>query len=1100
MSGVSNASNADAILSQAREREREYGWLGAAESYIKALGLTSEQDFSKLAEVQERIGYAFHRAAMQAEGVEEFRERMLQAVENYEKAKEFYGRLSGEGITPRMLRCEAMIAYTGYWLASNVPEKKRLLAECWQRTKDALNAFLQTRDASEFGKTYNQLSSAVDSLQALEWDFQAGEKIVKEAMEYGEQTVTQLSAFRDVSELARAYVKTAFWLARFSKYFVPDEDEKARCSQKSYDYWQKASELSEEAALLELLSVSDTLNWNVTDSLVHLYEKALGCAKKTKDKYLIGTALDILAFASFMKSLGTDDPDKVVEYAQKALKCAEDAKQQLSSISFVSPRIGALWMGAPHAEYHWVLANWETDLSKRRDLLEQAVMYGTQGITQAEITGYPGVLLNAHHVLSKTLASLAQIETNSEKKKRLLEKALEHRNETIRLIEQIQPFFYWNLGVLWNYLADLKAELSDVEKDSESRKNMLEEAVSNKERGLELCIKEISYWEKGGDLASFGPLGRYQYSYGELLTRLYGLTNNNEHKRKAIKAFEDTAESFKKLNLACRIAECYWKAAQGCDDLGEHLKAAENFNLASNNYASAAEKIPQLKDFYHDHAVYMQAWSEIEEARHHHARQEYGLAKEHFEKAGELHKPLKQWSYLAHNYSAWAELEQAEELSRKEQDEEALQAFEKAAKLFSETKASLQIELSKIENLDEKQMATSIAKATGLRHEYCIARIALEEARILDNKGDHASSLEKYNSAAKTFEKITEALESEQDRKEIKLIVTLTRAWQKMAQAETEASPTLYLEASKLFEEAKELCSIEKEKVLALGHSRFCRAKEAGTRFADTRDINLHAAAIMQLESAANYYMKAGFQNAAEYAKATELLFDAYVYMGNAKVETDPEKKTKLYMLSEKVLQTSASSFMKAEHPEKREQVLKLLETVKEEREFAVSLIDVFHAPIIGSTTAFLPPTPTYEKAAGLEKFEHAEIQAKIITHQKELHVGDNFNLEIELVNAGKGPALLNKIVQVFPEGFEILEKPEMCRIEDGCLNLKGKRLDPLKIEELKLLLKPKVKGVFTVEPKILYLDENGKYKSHEPQPITVSVKELGIKGWLKGQ
>jgi hypothetical protein len=54
--------------------------------------------------------------------------------------------------------------------------------------------------------------------------------------------------------------------------------------------------------------------------------------------------------------------------------------------------------------------------------------------------------------------------------------------------------------------------------------------------------------------------------------------------------------------------------------------------------------------------------------------------------------------------------------------------------------------------------------------------------------------------------------------------------------------------------------------------------------------------------------------------------------MDNAKREEDPEKKTKLYALAEKILQTSAGSFMKAEHPEKKEQAQRLLEKVKEVR------------------------------------------------------------------------------------------------------------------------------------------------------------------------
>jgi hypothetical protein len=107
--------------------------------------------------------------------------------------------------------------------------------------------------------------------------------------------------------------------------------------------------------------------------------------------------------------------------------------------------------------------------------------------------------------------------------------------------------------------------------------------------------------------------------------------------------------------------------------------------------------------------------------------------------------------------------------------------------------------------------------------------------------------------------------------------------------------------------------------------------------------------------------------------------------------------------------------------------------------------------------------------------------------------------MEIELVNAGKGPAQLIKLAEVIPEGFELTEKPEIYRVEDSFLNMKGKRLDPLKTEEVRLVLKPKVQGVFPLKPKILYLDEDGKYKSHEPETLTITVKELGISGWIRG-
>jgi tetratricopeptide (TPR) repeat protein len=392
-------------------------------------------------------------------------------------------------------------------------------------------------------------------------------------------------------------------------------------------------------------------------------------------------------------------------------------------------------------------------------------------------------------------------------------------------------------------------------------------------------------------------------------------------------------------------------------------------------------------------------------------------------------------------------------------------------------------------------------RATGLRHQYSAARIAVEEAKIFDKKGDHSESSEKYSSAAEILEGITQSVELEREKREFNLIATLSQAWAKMTLAEAEENPSLYAEASQLFEKAKELSPNEKAKTLTLGHSRFCRALEAGMGFSDTGDEKLYDVAVQQLESASKYYVKAGCQSAAEYAKATELLLDAYLNINNAKKEADPERKTKLFAMAEKILQTSAGSFMKAEHPEKREQVLRLLDKVKEERELAMSLSEVLHTPaIVSTTTTFNTPTPNHENAVGLERFENANIQANIMARQRHLKVGENLELEIELVNAGKGPALLIKITELIPKGFELEEKPEAYRVEDSYLNMKGKRVDPLKTEEVRLTLKPKVQGEFLLKPTILYLDENGQYKSHQPEPITLTVTELGIKGWLKGE
>ena len=1099
---MSEASSVEEILGKAKEEEGRYEWLKAADCYRKALMAVAETDFLRKGEISERMAYAVYKAAFQAENSNEFRERIRQATLYHEKAKELYGKLNESVKNPRMLRCEAMIAFAGSWVASEAAEKKRLLDECWRLTKDSLKALKESGKTNEYGKTCNQLSRTAVFRFCFDWNFETRKTAIREALEQGEQAVRFLSTLDDPHELATAYAETASYLSAFGYYFT-DLDEKEIDFQKAKTYWRKAKELDEEAALLEVLypffGPHLALWGEATPEAFSNLERALEHGEKNKDKFIIGAALDWLTYHSAW-TIGTiDNYDEVVKVVEKAFQYAEDAKQSYSVISFISPRADNAWIEALQAEF-MPGYNRETDMGKKRDMLGKAIEAARDGFSRAEDSGYPEVIGFMHGILCDRFTQLAEIETNIEEKKKLLKEALWHGKEYARNTEQFRPLEYWDNGDALNRLADIKYALSYLTDEPENKKNGLQEAIVDLQRGLSLMTKALTVVGKRSPML-FGALGQRQFSEGVWLSQLYKLTSDEQHLRKSAESFGEAVESFEKVQRTSRIAECYWKAAQVYSEMDEHLRAADNFSLASDNYRFAAEKIPQLGNLYQDYASYMQAWVEIEKARYHHQKQEYGQAKKHFVNAADLHKSLKQWNYLASNFAAWAQVEDAEELSRKEQGEDAVKAFEQAAHLFIETKKSLQIQLEKIESVDEKQMATGMVKATDLRHQYCNARIALEEARILDKSGDHSTSSEKYGSAVEILGKITQELESGPEQKEIKFIATLSKALQRMTLAEAKSSPALYFDASQLFEEAEDLSPNEKTKMLMLGHSRFCRALETGTKFADTRDTAMYGACLQHLASASNYYLKGNFKNASEYANATKLLFDAFVHMDNAEKESDPEKKARMYGMTEKILQSSAVSFAKAEHPEKREQVLRVMDKVKEEWELAASLTEVLHAPsVVSTTTAFTTPTPNREEAVGLERFEQADIQARIITRHKALKVGESLDLEIEFVNAGKGTAQLIKVTEIIPEGFELAEKPESFRVEDSYLNMKGKLLGPLKTEEARLTLRPKIQGEFSIKPTILYLDENGKYKSYEPEPVMIVVKELGITGWLKGE
>ena len=580
-----------------------------------------------------------------------------------------------------------------------------------------------------------------------------------------------------------------------------------------------------------------------------------------------------------------------------------------------------------------------------------------------------------------------------------------------------------------------------------------------------------------------------------MLDELWALTEEKALLTKAIEVYDNAAQDYQQAKLSSRAAESYWRKAEIQDRTGNHVQAAKDFEDAGVLYETSAREIPQFADFFQGYAKYMEAWSEIEKAKLAHRRMHYSAAVQHYTRSSDLLNQSKLWSYLSSNFLALALLEKAEDLSRKENSAGSLKAFRKSADVFSESRAFLRVEISKIEKSDEKDLVERLLKASETRTKYCCGRILLEEARILDRKGDHSTSAEKFESAAKTFQDLME-VETEQTRRELKPLVFLSQAWQMMMTAEARASPTMYGEAARLFQQAQKHAVDQTTSLFALANGSFCKALEAGTEFEMTREREAYLTAKRHMEAAADYYLKAGSTTASAYADATHRLLDAYVYMDNAAQEIDPAKEARFYVMAEKVLQSSARSFTVAKHPEKTEQVDQLLQKVRKDRELALSLSEVLHAPALASSTeSFATPTPTEEKAAGLERFVHADIQAKLITRVKEAHVGDQVSFELQVVNVGREVILLDRVETIVPEGFEPVTTPDHSRFEDSHLTVKGKRLEPLKLEQLVFALRPVKTGSFQIAPKVICVDQRGDRVDRLTQPVSVDVTEASLPG-----
>ena len=491
----------------------------------------------------------------------------------------------------------------------------------------------------------------------------------------------------------------------------------------------------------------------------------------------------------------------------------------------------------------------------------------------------------------------------------------------------------------------------------------------------------------------------------------------------------------------------------------------------------------------------MRAWSEIELAKHAHNSEEYENAMYHYESTYKILKQSKSWGYMSLNYYAWSLHEQAENLSRKENSAESIQYFKSAITYLKQSKSALENELQRIERTDEKAFVQKLIENSNAREDYSAGRVLIEEGKMLHKQGNHSSSSSKYGMASIVFQKIAKD-HSEQIAREAKPLSFLCQAWQKMTMAEAKSSPILYEEAAELFRQANEYATNASSSLLALAHSSFCKALESGTEFEITRNLEMYNETKKHLDAAANYYLKAGFESYSEYAKATRRLFDAYVLMDNAKKETDPGKEAKYFHMAEKLLQVSLDSYTKAKYSEKTEQIERLLTKVREEKELALTLSEVFHAPdVTSSTGSFTTINASHEIAVGLERFEKADIQAKTIVEKDGVVVGEDFDLRIQIGNMGREPVSLTKIENILPVGFQLVGKPEDSAFENMQLTMIGKRLEPLKTEEIKIKLRSIKTGPTEVRPRIICVDDLGQQMLYSPEPVIFTVADAALEG-----
>ena len=436
---------------------------------------------------------------------------------------------------------------------------------------------------------------------------------------------------------------------------------------------------------------------------------------------------------------------------------------------------------------------------------------------------------------------------------------------------------------------------------------------------------------------------------------------------------------------------------------------------------------------------------------------------------------------------ARAKLETAEELSRNEKIEEAKETFIEAAKLFEKARELIETKCDETLDRKQKELAITLLDASEKRHEYCLGRIALEEGKIQDRKGNHLESSRKYASAARIFE--SSAIDEEERSRELLLPkFYLCQALARMMMAEETMSSKAYDEAAELFDQAKTHSADRETGLLALANNRFCKALASGTEFEITRDPTAYSNAKRHMEVAEGYYLRANQGSASEYARATLELMDAYMYITKAETGTDLSEKAKYYTIAEKTLKASSEAYLRAKYPEKSAEVQKLLDKIDERQQMAVSLMRALpESSTKAKADLFSALTPAPGELAGFDKFAHAEFEAKL-TISKVAAAENQVKVKLDIVNIGRQPGLLLRIQGLIPPGFKVTSSAPKLEVDGDVIEMKGKRLEPLTVDSIRLSLQITETGIFDIKPQITYVDEVGNFKDCRLNSATLTI------------
>jgi KaiC/GvpD/RAD55 family RecA-like ATPase len=143
------------------------------------------------------------------------------------------------------------------------------------------------------------------------------------------------------------------------------------------------------------------------------------------------------------------------------------------------------------------------------------------------------------------------------------------------------------------------------------------------------------------------------------------------------------------------------------------------------------------------------------------------------------------------------------------------------------------------------------------------------------------------------------------------------------------------------------------------------------------------------------------------------------------------------------------------------------------------------------------PETYAKERAKGMQRerllgFSDSFLHAKSSVEKHEVFAGENFNFEIEIINTGHTPVIIEGIEDIVPCcGLELSSTPSGCWVEGSYLDLNSRTLEPSRKERVRLIVRAVEKGTYAIAPRIAFVNGKGTRRSIDLTSEIVNVNEV---------